>query len=201
MTVSMVPSLGLPTAPYAAILAISRAWARSEALQVCRSWSASLNPLRNCERITPLFPLAPKNAPWASSLATSPAVTSAPSGHRSMPERRVRNMFVPVSPSGTGNTFSAFTTSRLSSRRSKASLNASRSSAPVSSFVVDKSWTSNIAVRLGARAWNSSIILPILNCYQLQTATGCGEYGGVGVGRLTLSAPLDRFGKLPASQF
>ena len=81
--------------------------------------------------MTPLLPLAPISAARAIEDATSEA--GAPSGGPapSTTAWRVRNMFVPVSPSGTGNTFSAFTLSMLRSRRAAAEANMARRSSPL----------------------------------------------------------------------
>ena len=87
-------------------------------------------PLKNCERITPLLPLAPISAARAIADATSAAAAPSRRPASSMTSRMVRYMLMPVSPSGTGNTLSALIASTLRSRSSAAPENIARRSSP-----------------------------------------------------------------------
>ena len=107
-TVSMVPSTGTPTASYAASVARRIASAITWALR-----SSGRAAVIRCAtapsiwlRITPLLPRAPSSAPrekaasaGARSTGVSPAVASRSASRAA---ETVRNMLVPVSPSGTG---------------------------------------------------------------------------------------------------
>src|SRR5207253_10780190 len=79
------------------------------------------------ERITPELPRAPIRAPWEARLAMVDRSGSSSPRMSSTADCKVNSMFVPVSPSGTGNTLSASTSSRLmvsqASEPSRASLN------------------------------------------------------------------------------
>src|ERR1700737_3113798 len=85
------------------------------------------NPRRICDRITPELPRAPINAPWDARRAITERSGSSRSRISSTAAWSVSSMLVPVSPSGTGNTFNASTSSRLrvsqASEPSNASLN------------------------------------------------------------------------------
>ena len=60
-------------------------------------------PRRSCERITPELPRAPIRDPWPMALQTSSSGAPGPTPSSSLTTAsRVRAMFVPVSPSGTG---------------------------------------------------------------------------------------------------
>ena len=113
----MVPSRGWLTAVYAESVAEPKAaTARPDPTSI-EPAIPSANPLSNCDRITPLFPRAPQNAPVAMLSATEPAdVASSSLCICSMPARNVNSMLVPVSPSGTGKTLSAFAASRYNSK-------------------------------------------------------------------------------------
>ena len=103
---SIVPSTGVPTASYAASVAPSSAAAITVALRS----SGSATAMRCATapsiwlRMTPELPRAPRSAPLAK--AASAASGSAPAAVASRSASRaaetVRNMLVPVSPSGTG---------------------------------------------------------------------------------------------------
>src|SRR2546421_7512133 len=83
--------------------------AASTCVRPPRPWA---NPRSTCERMTPLLPRAPISDPWAAACITFAAERS--SGNRwesSTADRRVRYMFDPVSPSGTGNTLRSLTAS------------------------------------------------------------------------------------------
>ena len=73
ITVSIVPSTGSPTALYECSLAASKEAANSPAPKFEWPSSCEANPLKNWERMTPLFPLAPMSAPFAMTAAASPA--------------------------------------------------------------------------------------------------------------------------------
>src|SRR5512146_1759184 len=75
------------------------------------SWSCRprANPRHSWERITPELPRAPIRAPFATMAAMRPTCRSPESLISFQAEVMVSDMFVPVSPSGTGNTLSAFT--------------------------------------------------------------------------------------------
>src|SRR4030081_356149 len=85
-----------------------------------------LKPRKICERMTPELPRAPIRAPWLARLAIAERSASSTSRMSSIADCNVRSMLVPVSPSGTGNTLSASTSSRLTvsqaSEPSRASL-------------------------------------------------------------------------------
>ena len=120
MTVRMVPSTGFATAPYAARDPESSAFARSRPLNVRLPLRPSAIPRRIWLVITPELPRAPMSAPNDAAAATRSAGASAPTPSASMrAARTVASMFVPVSPSGTGNTFRALisSTSPRGSRR------------------------------------------------------------------------------------
>ena len=63
-------------------------------------------PLISCERITPEFPLAPLRDPLAAASITSVTFTILFLAISLAAEVIVKDIFVPVSPSGTGNTLS-----------------------------------------------------------------------------------------------
>ena len=104
-TVRIVPSTGRTTA----LRARSEAWAmasvRTSGLTSAAPAAAmrSLMPRRSWERMTPEFPRAPMSDPCPMALHTSgrPDPASTPSSSLTTASR-VRAMFVPVSPSGTG---------------------------------------------------------------------------------------------------
>src|SRR5699024_11410036 len=64
-------------------------------------------PRNICDKITPEFPLAPISKPLDSALATSDILSSFAFLTSFAPEVMDKFIFVPVSPSGTGNTFNA----------------------------------------------------------------------------------------------
>src|SRR6059058_2835338 len=84
-------------------------------------------PRKICERITPELPRAPIRAPCAARLAIAERSGSSSPRMSSTADCNVNSILVPVSPSGTGKTLSASTSSRLivsqASEPSKASLN------------------------------------------------------------------------------
>src|SRR5207249_7842664 len=84
-------------------------------------------PRKIWERITPELRRATIRAPWEARLAMVDRSGSSSPRMSSTADCKVNSMFVPVSPSGTGNTLSASTSSRLivsqASEPSRASLN------------------------------------------------------------------------------
>ena len=108
ITVRIVPSVGFMTALYAEELPCSSA----EAIAAPSASSRPLSPLeipRNMsERITPELPLAPRSRPEATQLATAETLSLS---SLTLTSREalvmVMDIFVPVSPSGTGKTLSA----------------------------------------------------------------------------------------------
>ena len=110
-TVKIVPSVGFITDLYARATPVSSA-------SVSKAVSASFLPAKAFEKplpkisevITPEFPLAPLKSADSITFATSPTPTPSPiktSSFLALP--RVIDIFVPVSPSGTGKTFNSST--------------------------------------------------------------------------------------------
>jgi hypothetical protein len=64
-----------------------------------------------CDRITPELPRAPISAPCDMHAIIGPAVSSLHPFNSARTDRIVKDMLVPVSPSGTGKTLMAFTCS------------------------------------------------------------------------------------------
>ena len=152
----------------------------------------------NWERITPLLPLAPKNAPfanaeeteaterlWSFGKVSSAACTAA---------RMVKSMLVPVSPSGTGNTFSALMASRYSSRQLVASEKACLSSCP-------RSWSMlNPSSRfIGSVVWaycgmqqalQGKFIRRLCDCWQLYLMPNSSTHGWNRVVRSSYSSQV-----------
>lgn len=82
-----------------------------------KPWLPSHRPRRIWEVMTPELPRAPMRAPVVTALRMS--APEAPMGRFATlltTDWMVSDMFVPVSPSGTGNTFRRFTSSLRSSR-------------------------------------------------------------------------------------
>ena len=130
-TVRIVPSVGFITDLYAPFTPFSRLTTRSSAdisLLPARPFE---KPLKTRERITPEFPLAPLRSAEAIVLATAEHSTSSFisfSSARALPI--VIDIFVPVSPSGTGNTLSSSTDFFLFVMLCAALIKASRSTLP-----------------------------------------------------------------------
>ena len=99
-TVRIVPSTGRITAWYAASAAVRSAVVTSAAATCSTSRNVSARPRRIWLRITPELPRAPISDPWAIAWQTSGIAWADPSSCTT--DSRVRVMFVPVSPSGTG---------------------------------------------------------------------------------------------------
>ncbi len=106
ITVSIVPSVGFITALYAASIPSENAFATAFPSPFSSPLKAFEKPLNIRDRITPLFPRAPLKRADAQRAEASLIVQSAA-------DIMVRVILVPVSPSGTGNIFSASTAWRL----------------------------------------------------------------------------------------
>ena len=129
-TVSIVPSLGFMTALYAASVPVLSACARSVASISSAPASARENPRRICERMTPELPRAPRSEPSEAAAATSATVSPLHSLISLTAPCMVMNMFVPVSPSGTGKTLSESISALFLSSSAAPVRNISRSRAP-----------------------------------------------------------------------
>ena len=108
----IVPSTGR-TSDWRAAAAASRMPVASTNVSIVvrlRTWWA--NPRSIWERITPELPRAPIRLPSAARAATSEIGASCSFADSSVAARRVRYMFVPVSPSGTGKTLRSLRTCR-----------------------------------------------------------------------------------------
>ena len=70
-------------------------------------------PRKICERMTPELPRAPRSAPFETQSHTSIKVLEEVMESSLTADCMVRDIFVPVSPSGTGKTLSASTFARL----------------------------------------------------------------------------------------
>ncbi len=68
-----------------------------------------VKPLNNWDKITPEFPLAPISRPFDRAMPTLPMSGESMCSTSLAPDDIDKFIFVPVSPSGTGNTFSAST--------------------------------------------------------------------------------------------
>ena len=107
-TVSMVPSAGFMTALYAASTPSLSAPANSTAPAVSMPLRRFAMPRNSSDSITPELPRAPRSSPDE----TQSAALSMDVKLRFLSSLAallsVRHIFVPVSPSGTGKTFSSF---------------------------------------------------------------------------------------------
>src|ERR1700686_5125611 len=131
MTVRIVPSVGFITARYATADASVIASATPLASRRGR-WAAPwAKPRRICERMTPLFPRAPMSDPWAAAASTESAASGVGASRASSTaERRVRYMFEPVSPSGTGKTLRSLISCWLASSHESAAVSPARTCSP-----------------------------------------------------------------------
>ena len=130
-TVSIVPSVGFITALYAASTPSSKAEAILSAVTNSSSPIPFAKPLKSNEVITPEFPLAPRKRAEALTFATCPAVSPLSFSSSLAEFPRVIDIFVPVSPSGTGNTFKSSICLRLLVRLFAAEIIASRKVSPL----------------------------------------------------------------------
>ena len=115
-TVSIVPSFGFITALYAVSVPF---WNASERIcTVSSSYSAItfVKPRNNWDKITPELPLAPRNDPEEIAFANEAMVGFSIAATSFAADIIVIDIFVPVSPSGTGNTFSSLIHSFLASK-------------------------------------------------------------------------------------
>ena len=92
----------------------------------------SPTPSRNCARIAPELPRAPSSAASATRVRSWPACGSGPARSATSTACSVSARFVPVSPSGTGNTLILLITSSREMRRWMPVRSAAASSAPSS---------------------------------------------------------------------
>ncbi len=110
MTVKIVPSVGFITALYAASTPSENAFAIAFPSASSSPLNAFEKPLNIRERITPLFPRAPRKRAEAQRAEASPIVQSSARTAISLAAAPIVILiFVPVSPSGTGNMFNAST--------------------------------------------------------------------------------------------
>ena len=116
-TVRIVPSFGFITALYAVSTALSKLSASTAASSVSCSRATLVNPRRSCERITPELPRAPRSDPVEMLLQTAVMSSRSVFSTSAAADMIVIVMLVPVSPSGTGNTFNSLITSFFSFRR------------------------------------------------------------------------------------
>ena len=115
-TVRIVPSFGFITALYAVSTAFCIASVRITTSSSSYSAITLVNPRNNWERITPEFPLAPLNEPEEIAFASSFMVGFSSSLTAFAADIIVIDILVPVSPSGTGKTFSSLIHSFFASR-------------------------------------------------------------------------------------
>ena len=115
-TVRMVPSFGFITALYAVSTAFSIAAAITTASISLCPLVPLVKPRRSWERITPELPLAPRREPDEIALASVSISGSVRLLTSDAADIIVIVIFVPVSPSGTGNTFSSLIHSFFASR-------------------------------------------------------------------------------------
>ena len=102
MTVRIVPSTGLATAPYAVLAPSDRAWARSRPLNRLLPPRPSAMPRKIWLVMTPELPRAPISAPKLMAAAIRSVDRSVAASASSRAALTVAYMLVPVSPSGTG---------------------------------------------------------------------------------------------------
>ena len=85
--------------------AVAVALAKAGVSSTLKFFSSVAKPRKSCDRITPELPLAPISRPVAIASTTSPTSSFLSLCSSWTAENIVRDMFVPVSPSGTGKTF------------------------------------------------------------------------------------------------
>ena len=115
-TVRIVPSFGFITALYAVSTAFSHAEARIATLISSYSLITLLKPLNSWDKITPELPLAPLREPDEIALAKAAILGSLIAATSLAADIIVIDIFVPVSPSGTGKTFNSLIHSFLCSK-------------------------------------------------------------------------------------
>ena len=166
ITVSIVPSTGSATALYAAVLASARAFDNSAVPSVSEPSRPTASPLKNWERMMPLLPLASIIAARDITAAASPAERPPEPSSAFTTASSVRNMFVPVSPSGTGKTLSELMTSTLALSRSAAKPMYSRSCSPVMVSGEDRRVEASVD---NCRKSRSVVNWACLPCYRTST--------------------------------
>ena len=107
-TVRMVPSAGFITALYAASTPSCRASAHRTPSQRSTPFSFLEIPRSNRDRITPELPRAPRSMAEAAVEDAFSRLGSSTLRRSAAAALMVMDMLVPVSPSGTGNTFRSF---------------------------------------------------------------------------------------------
>ena len=115
-TVKIVPSFGFITALYAVSTALTHAFDKISTLISSYFLISLVKPLKSCDKITPEFPLAPLREPVEIAFATVSIVGSAIAPTSLAADIIVSVILVPVSPSGTGNTFNSLIHSFFASR-------------------------------------------------------------------------------------
>ncbi len=106
----MVPSLGMDTALYATFVPSSRAFANVLVVKLSFVSLITLHrPFMIWEEITPELPLAPRSAPRDTASQISVNWFDVQAFISFTADCSVSDMFVPVSPSGTGKTLSEST--------------------------------------------------------------------------------------------
>ena len=106
-TVRMVPSVGFMTALYAASTPPFSAAANSAPSQISQPLRVLEKPRNRSDKITPELPRAPRSMAEAILSAVLVSVSSPALRSSSAAAFRVMLILVPVSPSGTGKTFSS----------------------------------------------------------------------------------------------
>ena len=122
ITVNIVPSVGFITALYATSFALVNAWLIVLTSIVFLSAMPCESPRKIWDKITPEFPLAPIRAPLLNAFAISPQLSLSSERACSLADFIVKNILIPVSPSGTGKTLRALTKSLFTSRLATAFL-------------------------------------------------------------------------------
>ncbi len=115
-TVRIVPSFGFITALYAVSAACITAFPRTVASSSSFPFIDFTKPRKICDRITPEFPLAPRREPLEIAFPSSSIVGLFSRLTSFAADIIVIVIFVPVSPSGTGKTFSSLIYSFFASR-------------------------------------------------------------------------------------
>ena len=106
-TVRIVPSFGCMTALYAVSTARCAASQRMSTLSSCSVLTTLVKPRKSWERITPELPRAPRRLPDEIALQRLRISISSMAFTSFAADRIVIVILVPVSPSGTGKTFSS----------------------------------------------------------------------------------------------
>ena len=154
-TVRIVPSFGFITALYAVSTAFSIAFAMTSTVIVSYSAITFVKPRNSWDKITPELPLAPRSEPEEIAFdrdfmsGFSNAATSFAA------DMIVIDIFVPVSPSGTGNTFNSLIHSFFASKFAAPAKNILANTAAfielISTFkssLIDHSYAFNVDVDL-----------------------------------------------------